>query len=685
MTNRPAKILVIDDSPDNLITMTALINESFPDVVMLTATSGQEGIAIARTEAPDVILLDIVMPDMDGFAVCSALKADAELRDTPVVFVTAIKEDRANRIHALEIGAEGFLNKPIDESELAAQVQAMLKIKAAHRREHNENERLAELVKERTAKLEIQVEERIQAEELYRKASENWQATFDAITDFVLLLSVDHEVLDVNKAALASMGKSRAEVVGRRCFEVIHGADSPIAFCPCIDSFNSGSKDVVVGEHSENGRVFELIAWPIFNKAKQIRAFAHIIKDITERRKTEENLRMIETRLRQSEKMEAIGQLAGGIAHDFNNVLGGIIGFTDMSLNIVEKGSAVERNLTRILDASNRAKNMVQRILTFSRQDNPHKANVSISYIVSEVLELLSVTIPSSVRIESDLQNDAKPVLADPTQINELILNLAMNAVYAMKNKGTLKMRLYSSTVGDEAYGYIGRIASGEYSVVEVIDTGCGMDDLTLKKAFDPFFTTKPVGQGTGMGLSVVLGIVQSHCGDVQVETEHGKGTTFRIFLPTCTVPATVSAAKKKPEIKGGTEHILFVDDEKMMIEMAQEMLGKLGYKLTCMTSSLEALRFIEERGSEIDILITDQTMPSMTGVELAKAALKIRPDLPVILCTGYSTEINPERVAAIGIHKLAMKPLRLHEFAEILREVLDNRTEGADGTDTRN
>jgi PAS domain S-box-containing protein len=394
-----------------------------------------------------------------------------------------------------------------------------------------------------------------------------------------------------------------------------------------------------------------------------------MIQDITE-------MRAIEARLRQSEKMEAIGQLAGGIAHDFNNVLGGIIGYTDLSLDLVEKDSIMEKNLRKILKASERAKHLVQQILTFSRQGNQQKSIIAVRPIIKEVLELLRATIPSSVIIESDLREDIRPIFGDPTKIHEMLLNLATNGVYAMDRKGILKVLLYPSVIDSEIYSRTGKIASGEYAVIEVTDTGHGMDATVLQKAFDPFFTTKPVGEGTGMGLSVVLGVIQLHGGDVQVETEPGKGTTFKIYLPVTAqklVPDCVD--EDTSDLRRGKECVLFVDDEQLLVDIAVDILSSLGYKVTGISDSLGALKFLENKGNKIDILVTDQTMPGMTGVELAKAALKIRKDLPVILCTGYSVEINPERAVAIGISQMAMKPLRLRQFAGILREVLDNRS----------
>ncbi len=399
-----------------------------------------------------------------------------------------------------------------------------------------------------------------------------------------------------------------------------------------------------------------------------------VSRDITE-------VRQIEARMRQSERMDAIGQLAGGIAHDFNNVLGGIIGYTDMSLALVEKNSLIEQNLRKILKASDRAAHLVQQILAFSRTGNQQKSVASVGPIVKEVLELLRASIPSSVIIESDLQKNTKPVLADPRRLHEVLLNLASNAVHAMNRKGTLTVRLSPASLNHVEYGRSGAITPGEYAVIEVADTGCGMDVATQVKAFEPFFTTKAVGEGTGMGLSVVLGIVQSHGGDIRMESEVGKGTTFRVYLPAAGEVEVPDGEADATVCLKGNERILFVDDELMMVEMVKDRLTHLGYAVTAMTESPAALAFLRERGNEVDVLITDQTMPVMTGIELAKEALKMYKNLPIILCTGFSSEVNPERVAAIGIRKFVMKPFRSHELCKAVRDVLDNKiTELTDG-----
>ena len=404
---------------------------------------------------------------------------------------------------------------------------------------------------------------------------------------------------------------------------------------------------------------------PVKDQYDTITNFIAVKEDITE-------LKRIEESLRQSQKLESIGTLAGGIAHDFNNVLGGIMGYTEMSLQHTEKDSKLQRNLLKVLKATDRAKHLIDQILTFSRKTNTEKSITAIRPLIKEALDLLRASIPSSVLIEIELERNTKPVLADPTKIHEVILNLATNAVHAMNRKGTMTIRLYSEVLERTIYGETGEIAPGEYTVIQVTDTGCGMDAATLSRAFEPFFTTKPVDEGTGMGLSVVLGVIRSLGGNIRVESEVGKGTTFRLYLPVAGEAASDSAPHNDLLELHGSEQVFFVDDEQMMVDLARDMLIPLGYAVTSTSSSADALKLLKEGNGSVDILITDQTMPGMTGIELAKEIMKFRKDLPIILCTGFSSELNPDRAASFGVSRILMKPFRVDELGRAIRKIFD-------------
>ncbi len=520
------------------------------------------------------------------------------------------------------------------------------------------------------------ITERDLAQRKVRESEKRFKAIMEQSPIGIALLDILGHPLVTNSALSKMVGYSSEELSLMTFAEFTHAEDVE----KDVDLFNSLLDGTISDYRMEKryihkdgsvvwGNIFVTIRRDENGNPVEI---IGMVGDITELKKKEENLRYIETRLRQSEKMEAIGQLAGGIAHDFNNVLGGIIGFTDMSLGYADKGSIQENFLFKVLKASERAKNLVKQILAFSRQGNPQKAHIAIRPIVTEVVDLLKSSIPSSVTIKSDLHADTRLVLADSTQIHQALLNLATNAVYAMNHHGILSIRLYGTNLHSMVYGQGGVIMPGEYTVIEVVDTGCGMDAKILAKAFEPFFTTKPVGEGTGMGLSVVFGIVQSIDGDLQVESEVGKGTTVRMFLPAAEASATTAPADHVQASLYGTERILFVDDEEILVDMNLNILTSLGYTVTATNNSGDVLRLIREKIADIDILITDQTMPGITGIELAKEALLMRKDLPVILCTGFSNDVDRESAMALGISKFIMKPYRSHEISKAIREVLD-------------
>lgn len=692
MKDKP-NILVVDDTSESLELLVRVLTEA--GYQARPADSGELAMAAVAANLPDLILLDIRMKGISGLEVCQRLKAREETRRIPIILISAFAEVK-EWVEGLQRGAVDYICKPFQIEELLARVKTHLSLRQAgvsleqqaavllQKNEQLQSEILErqcveEELRQSLEQTELSRQTALSALEDQKRAEEALRASNELFSLFMRhspIYAYIKEVTPSRSLVLQAtdnfqqmIGIPGCETIGKTMEELF-----PPEFAAKIteDDWAVVSKGTVLRLEEElNGRSYTTIKFPIASGNKNLLAGYTI--DITEQKLAEQNLRQIEARLHQSEKMETVGQLAGGIAHDFNNVLAGIIGYTEMSLQSLEKGSVPAENLHQILQAADRAKHLVRQILTFSRQGNQQKSVTTLHPILQEVLDLLRASIPSSVRIVPDLRADSKPVLADPTKIHEVLINLATNAVHAMDRKGTLTIRHYTQTLNQAAWGQIGEIAPGEYTVMEVADTGCGMDAGVLSKAFEPFFTTKALGEGTGMGLSVVLGVVQSHGGDVQVESAPGKGSIFRIYLP---IAETSMVDVAQPNVRvqsSGTERILFVDDEEMLVKTARSHLARLGYTVNGTTSSLGALKILQEMGAaDIDILITDQTMPDMSGMELAKEARKIRKDLPIILCTGYSSGVSTERVAAIGISKLVMKPYGSQEISQSVREVLD-------------
>ena len=446
-------------------------------------------------------------------------------------------------------------------------------------------------------------------------------------------------------------------------------------------------KHISDGDYSENSEVFPQNEFA--DIAEEFNVMANRVKlretslaemnkelmnQINEKNASEKAKVDLEAQLRQAYKMEAIGTLAGGIAHDFNNILGVILGYTEMAREDAPPGSPIIQDLDKVLAASNRAKELVAQILTFSRQTNIDLSPITIQPIIKESLKMLRSSIPTTIEIKEDIDPLCKSVLADPTQIHQIIMNLSTNAYHSMDAKGgVLSVQLRSSSIESIAQQDSREIEAGEYVELIVSDTGSGIGPDVIGKIFSPYFTTKGVGKGTGMGLSIIHGIVKACGGAVTVESLLGKGTTFHVFLPV-TSPESIKEANPLEFIVKGDGRILFVDDEELLVEMGKDMLERMGYEVTARTSSLEALEVFQNSPDSFDVVLTDQTMPGMTGADLARRILQIRPEIPIILCTGYSNLIDEDIAKSIGIREFALKPLVKSSISKLINKVLGNK-----------
>jgi len=394
------------------------------------------------------------------------------------------------------------------------------------------------------------------------------------------------------------------------------------------------------------------------------KAYDQLKKETEERQHAEAQLRRIQ-------KLEALGTLAGGIAHDFNNILAGIIGFAEMVLEDMVPGSQEHRRIELVLKGAYRGRDLVRQILTFSRQGEHNKKPLLLSSIVEETMKLLRPTLPSTIKLVYKNPEGDGRVLADTVQMHQVVMNLSTNAAHAMRDKGgILNIEISRATFTDNSLPMPGMTA-GDYVILKVSDTGCGMDLNIQEQIFDPFFTTKKEGEGTGLGLSVTYGIIKDHNGYIAVDSKLGRGSTFVIYLPR--IEDNASADDEKQELPaGGRECILFIDDEAMLVELNKQRLTKLGYNVVTTTSSIKALRIFQEAPGSFDLIITDQTMPNLTGLDLAAEILKIRPDARIILCTGHSDKVSPDIAQKAGIRLFLMKPIDRCEMAKAVRMALD-------------
>jgi len=425
----------------------------------------------------------------------------------------------------------------------------------------------------------------------------------------------------------------------------------------------------------KNGTFFDAQLESIAAQISGTTAIRTILTDITERKHAESEREKLEAQLRQAQKMEALGTLAGGIAHDFNNMLAAIIGISELVAGHVAKGSRDEHYLTRITEAGIRGRELVRQMLTLSRRTGPQKKPLRVSSIVKEAAKLIRATTPAMINIRVvDALSGSRLILGEPTQVQQVLINLCTNAAYAMREKGgVLDIELSEISV-PPSNGNPRGIRPGFYVILTVRDTGTGIAPDIMDKIFDPFFTSKKFGEGTGLGLSVVHGIVKQSDGYITVESELDRGSTFAVYFPMITGELETDAIRDDV-LPTGSERILFVDDEEALVEMGKDVLTELGYDVTARASSREALALFRLDPSRSDLVITDQTMPEMTGVELAKEILAIRSDVPVILCTGFSHLVDADAAKAAGIRAFAMKPLTKGEIARTIRNVLDEHT----------
>ncbi len=798
MKDCEGQVLLVDDNPNNLKLLTKILSES--GYTIKASTSGKFALKAVGTTPPDLILLDIMMPEMDGYEVCRQLKSNPDTADIPVIFISALS-DTQDKLKAFAAGGVDYVSKPFQEAEVLARVNTHLTLRKM-------SEKLEGLVEYRTTQLTVKTEElqeevderKLVSQKLW-KSEQNYREIFNATDEAIFIHdSSTGAILEVNQATLKMFGHSQDKILhlrvedlsdgsppytqskvieyrqkavqeGPQEFEwlcrrkngevfwgeinlkssIIGGQGRVIAVIRDITERKRAEKSLIDSEEkyrqlfenaNEGMAVIQNNVFAFFNpktlmisgyKGRELQStpFKDIIHpddrdlvtklvekkqtdntsshlltlrviakdgyekhvvckslsinweekpatlvfftDITERHAAELQQKKLESQLRQAQKMEAIGTLAGGVAHDFNNILAGIFGYTQLAQLHIDKTESVKQYLEQIYDSSIRARDLVQQILAFSRQAESELLPIQPHLVIKEAIKLLRATIPSTIEIRENLSNTSM-ILADPTHIHQIVMNMCTNSYHAMMDDGgTLSVSLEDIEL-EENEMMLKPLSpkTGSHLLLTISDTGIGMNKATRDKIFDPYFTTKPKEEGTGLGLSVVHGIVENCGGYISVYSEPGQGTTFKIFLPRISPKEQSSTDQPAKPMPTGSEHILIVDDEDNIAETMNHMLKSLGYKVTTHTDSLDAIQDFEERPNEFALVITDMNMPNITGEGLVKRIRAKNSDISVILCTGFSKSINGRAIKASGFQRIIMKPVIMRDMANIIREVLD-------------
>jgi len=768
------KILVVDNDKFILEFMNDVLSERGHKVV--TAEGGLSAVDILKTYTPDIIFVDLVMPNIEGKQLCKIIRSMPELRDVCIVILSAIaaeedlkiKEfkadaciakgpvnDMAKHVLAIvdrlgltptkglpgeTIGVEGIFPRNITKELLSIKnhfeiilgkiSEGVLEVTSEGRIVYtnsiavsiigipeekllgshfidlfsaDDRHRVAELVESSGDKPQKTIGEfffglngrkvtlqflpiveysatslviinditgRLQAEQELQEERNKLKSMVGAIEDGLSIQDLDYNISYQNDVLKDLFG----DRVGEKCYLVYEGKDMVCDGCPVKMAYKDGSSHT--SERSaimpSGGITFwENTSNPIRDAGGKIISCLEIARNITDRKQAEEEKRRLESHLQQSQKLESIGTLAGGIAHDFNNILSSIIGYTELALDDAEKGTLLEENLQAVYSAGERARDLVKQILAFARQSNEAKKPTRVDNIAEEALKLIRSAIPTTIEIRKKIESNSL-VTGNATQVHQLFMNLCTNAAHAMEDSGgILEVGLVDVEVDAGSPLMQSGLKPGDYIKISVSDTGSGIDQDIIDSIFEPYFTTRGVGEGTGMGLALVYGIVESYSGKITVNSELGKGTTFCIFLPS-TKKRGVYQPDKQGELPSGNERILLIDDELPIAKMGSQILERLGYHVTVRTSSVEALELFRSKPNDFDLVITDMTMPNLTGDKLAVELMKMRSDIPVILCTGYSKKISDKTASEIGIKGFAYKPVVKVDLAKIVRKVLD-------------
>lgn len=594
-------------------------------------------------QPPDIIVLDVQMPGMDGFKFCSLLRQHPVWGELPVLMATAL-EDPGSIDRAYAAGATDFTTKPLNWAIESHRLLYMLR-----------SAETAQLLKAK--------------EQETRLAKEDWERTFNSFSDVVTLLSPDLKILRANSATARVLQKPLESILGRHCHQLFADSETPCPGCPILRTIATGEAASGEQRYRNPGADFQLSSVAVKGADGSLRHVVHLARDLTEQK-------LLEAEYRHAQKMEAVGTLAGGIAHDFNNLLTVISGYADILMSDPETAARKRELAETILQTAQRGAALSGQLLTFSRKgkDENKKKALQVNDLVGELRKMLQRVLPKNISVQTNLALAPGLTMASADQLHQVLMNLSINASHAMKAGGTLTIETHRAQVDADFCRFHPDFQPGDFVLLVVSDTGHGMDRLTLQRIYEPFFTTKKLGEGTGLGLSVVYGIVKDHGGHILCDSELGVGTAFKIYLPALAATDTPAAAKAeaKPAVRGGTETILVVDDEAHIRNLAQSALSKLGYTIVMASDGESALFRYRQAQNQIRLVVLDLGMPGLGGWGCLQQLKALNPQLPVVITTGYVGENLRERARQEGAATLIAKPYLMETLARSVRQSLD-------------
>lgn len=639
--SRTSSILAVDDNEDARTTLSWILRANKFDV--WEAGTAQEALRLVNRQ-PALVLLDVVLPDLSGWEVCRRIKQNAATALTPVVMVSGVATEVSDRVRGLDNGADEYLVKPVEPQELLAHVRALLRVR--------EFEEQALAAKEKAAASERRL-----------------RAIIDTEPACVMLVSGDGVVLDMNPAGLRILGAEHLDQVkSKRIWSMIAPGNHSEVRRAFKKALSGGVEEVRFEASDLSGKRLwlesRLTKIALEDAGAVILAITH---DVTEKTR-------LESHFRQSQKMDAIGQLAGGIAHDFNNLLTVILGCTQLALARMTPDPEIEELLGDVQAAGERAATLTRQLLTFSRKQILAPRVLDINAVVTNMKNMLGRIIGEHIRLKTALEPELWHVKIDPGQLEQVVMNLAVNARDAMPNGGVLTIETHNLSQGPRFLPTNGDGEPGLFVLMAVSDTGLGMSKQLQGRIFEPFFTTKDVGEGTGLGLATVYGIVRQSGGHVEVYSEVGQGSSFKVYLPVADEPFRCNVFENLvSELSAGTETILLAEDDESVRSLSQDILARAGYKVLTAANGAEALKLSQEHGNDIHLLITDVVMPEMSGRQLAEKLLELRPGIKVLYVSGYSDDAAVQHGILKGAMTFLAKPFGPTSLRVKVREVLDS------------